>query len=331
MRIAFYATVLLAISTTRGFADPPITAVALSGNGQQVVLGSQHGIEIRSWPEMEFVRKVATKLPHVHDLKFSPDGLLLLAAGGSPAESGRVEVWDWPSATRTHELETNSDLIYRVAWSPDGSQWVSCSGDGGCAVFATLTATRLAQYEGHSRAVLSVHYLDTESIISVSADQTVRLWNSSNGAHVRTLDNHVGAVNDVALPFIRAERQAEAKNTEEAKADKQQALDGKYPEFIATISEDRTLRLWQPKIGRLVRFVRLASVPRSLSWSADSSKIYVGCNDGMIRVVDVESMEVTREIVGLQGRIHELIPDPRNQRILVVGESGWNIIALDVR
>ena len=72
---------------------------------------------------------------------FSPDGQRLLAAGGSPAESGRVEVWNWTKRERIREVREHDDVVYRVAWSPNGEQWLSCGADGRCSVFSEATQT----------------------------------------------------------------------------------------------------------------------------------------------------------------------------------------------
>lgn len=67
-------------------ATPPITAAAIAPDGDAVLLGSQSGIELRSWPELAAMGRLPTELTHVHDLRFSPDGRQLLAVGGTPAE-----------------------------------------------------------------------------------------------------------------------------------------------------------------------------------------------------------------------------------------------------
>ncbi len=306
MKLFLFMSMLMMIGAASIHAAAPITAVAIAPDGKQIALGSQSGIEIRSWPDWVVIKTLSTELEHVHDLKFSPDGLSLLAAGGSPAENGRVELWSWTMGKRIRIVSGHDDVVYRVAWSPDGKQWVTCSGDGRCLVFSAETAQRFAQYEGHSRAVLAVCYLDDQTVASVGVDQTVRLWNSSDGSHLRTLDNHVGTVNDIA---VRPPTEPSV-------------------EVIATISEDRTVRLWQPRISRLMRFARLPSVPRSLAWSCDAKKLFVGCNDGRVRIIDADSMQVAMEFDGLVGRIHDLAVSPTRGHILTAGTTGCHAIAL---
>jgi WD40 repeat protein len=149
--------------------------------------------------------------------------------------------------------------------------------------------------------VLTIAWLpDGKSIVSAGVDQTLRLWNSSTAEHLRTLDNHVDSVNEVAVQPT-ASREA--------------------PPIVASISEDRTVRFWQPSIGRLLRFARLKSPPRTLVWSPDGGHLVIGCNDGHVRIVDANTAEVVSDRPAIPGRIHALLIDPRQSRILCAGES----------
>ena len=114
--------------------DAPITAVALAPDGRFVVLGSQKGIEVRDYPALSLVSRWKTRLINVHDLRFSPDGLTLLAVGGSPSEFGMIEIWNWPKKTCLSSSKVHRDVVYRVAWSPNGAHWATASGDGECHV-----------------------------------------------------------------------------------------------------------------------------------------------------------------------------------------------------
>jgi len=250
-------------------------------------------------------KKLTTELANVHDLRFSPDGQTLLAAGGSPAESGAVEVLSWPEGKQLRRVAEHSDVVYRVAWSPDGKRWATAGADGLCHVYSAESGVRMTRYQGHSRSVLSLAFLDDETIASVAADQTVRLWEAASGRHLRTLDNHYGAVSDLSVRPGDSE------------------LAGKV---VATIGEDRTVRLWQPAIGRLMRFARLSSTPRAVAWSPNGDRLFVGCNDGRIRAIDPDTMEIVGEIAALKGRIHELGVDPQRGQFLVGGEGGCECV-----
>ncbi len=312
MTKVFAAFLFTALLTTQCWlaaspiASSPITAMVFSPNGDEVLLGSQNGLELRTWPGMLMVGTIESELTQVHDLKFSPDGRTLLAAGGAPAEEGVVEVIEWVNKKRVRRIVMHEDIVYRVAWSPDGRRWVTAAGDGMGSVVDAASGETIARYEGHSRALLDIAFFeDNNTVASVGVDQTVQLWNSSDGTHIRTLDNHVGTVNAIAI--------SPTKPTTDA--------DG--PVTVATISEDRTVRLWQPKIGRLMRFSKLPSVPRSLTWSNAGDRLYVGCNDGRVRTVDSSTMEVIDTFDANVGRIHELAMDFEKGLILVAGEQGF--------
>lgn len=282
-------------------AAPPVTAAALTPDGRQVLLGSQRGVEVWSWPELKPVLKLATELVHVHDLSFSPDGKWLLIAGGSPAEVGCIELRSWPDAMLIRCVSEHADLVYRVSWSPDGARWATAGADGICNVMRADGGQRLVRYEGHSRPVLTIAWLpDGQTIVSAGVDQTLRLWNSTTGAHLRTLDNHVGSVNEVAV------RPTASRDV---------------PATVASISEDRTVRLWQPNIGRLLRFARLKSPPRTLVWSPDGNRMVIGCNDGHLCIVDANTADIISDSPAIAGRIHALLIDPQQSRILYAGDS----------
>jgi WD40 repeat protein len=300
------SAILVAIAVSRVDGAPPITAAAFTPDGKQIVAGSQLGVEIRSVPELAVVKSFATDLANVHDLAFSPDSKTLLVVGGSPAEVGLIEVLDWPSGRHSRQVKCHDDVVYRVAWSADGTRWSTASADGECQVFDALSRERLIRYTEHSRAVLAIAFLiDGKSIVSAGVDQTVRLWDATTGLHIRTLDNHVAAVNGIAV---------------------RPRLPNDELPIVATIGEDRTVRLWQPTIGRLMRFARIPSIPRAVAWSANGSHLLVGCHDGRVRVLDFDSMDVVKTHDGNIGRIYELQIEPTAAHLLIAGERGVQLL-----
>lgn len=291
--LAFFLLLLVKLAETA--AALPITAAAFAPDGRAVLIGSQAGIEIRSWPELKVIRNIKTDLANVHDLSFSPAGKTLLAAGGLPGEAGIVEVFSWPAAERLQQIPEHSDLVYRVAWSPDGTSFATAGADGFCRVFDVTTAKCQTRYEGHSRAVLAIVYLpDGKGIVSAGVDQTLQLWDSTTGKQLRSLDNHLAAVNDLAVqPGTKTEMPV-----------------------VVSVSDDRTVRLWQPTIGRLMRFARVDSPPRCVAWSADGKQILVGCNDGTLQSIDPDTVAVSTFPERFAGRIHVLLATTQLQWLI---------------
>lgn len=281
----------------------PITALAFAPDAPKVIVGSQAGLEVRKWPELEVDRRLDTELAHVHDLVFSPDGQWLAVAGGDPADSGTVEVRRWPEGRRAFSESAYGDLVYAVAWSPDSMHLACGSYDRTVGVHDAASGKLIRRLEGHSRAVLGVSYAgDRETLVSAGVDLSLRVWDLSTGKRRRVLDNHTAPVFDLAA----------RPSTDGG---------GGLP-MIASVSEDRTLRLWQPTIGRLVRFVRFPAKPLAVEWTAKGARLIVVCDDGHLRVVDPDSIEVVQDIAAVKGWAYSVAIGPREGEVAVGGERG---------
>ena len=107
---------LLCGAASASAAEPPIIAAAFAPGGNSILVGSQRGIAVLHWPELKQTGSLPTTLAHVNDLRFSPDGTRLAAVGGSPAESGGIEIYSWPAAELLARTAIGEDIIYQVSW-----------------------------------------------------------------------------------------------------------------------------------------------------------------------------------------------------------------------
>lgn len=150
-------------------------------------------------------------------------------------------------------------------------KWATASWDALCNIHDGLSGKRTQVFQGHSRPVLSIAFLpDGKQVVSAGIDMTLRLWNTETGELLRSMDNHVAAVNDLAV----------------------HPLSATMPNpIVASASSDRTVRLWQPTIGRLVRFARLPVAARTVAWTSDGTHLIAGCDDGVLRIIDAERVE----------------------------------------
>lgn len=280
-------------------ADPPITAMALTPDGASIVVGSQAGVEIRSWPELKSVRRLPLEISQVQDISFSPDGKQLALAGGRPGESGILEVIRWPAGDRAFRSNEHQDVVNAIAWSKNGETIATASSDRTIRLTDARTGRSIKVLDGHSKGVMSVAFLPGDhELISGSLDESLRVWNIATGQSLRSLNNHTRYVHAIRV-----------------------RPSNDLPPVVASIAADRTVRFWQPTVGRLVRFVRLPSEPLAICWTRDAKCVVIGCSDGRVRVVDLESAEVRSERVALPGVIHCLAV-AGDDAIVVGGEHG---------
>jgi WD40 repeat protein len=241
-------------------------------------------------------------LVNVHDMAFSHDGKWLAAAGGVPGEEGAVEVYAWPEGSRRFRSNFHDDLVYAIAWRNDNAVLATASLDNTCGLVDVRTGDPMGILKGHSLGVTAVGWLaDGQTLVTAGIDHSVRVWSASSGAALRVLHNHTEPVHDMAVrPQPR----------------------GSETPMIATLSSDRTVRLWQPTIGRLVRFARLEAVPLSVVWSGDGSVILVSCGDGHVRVIDPDSVQVLHDLPALGDWAYSVAVHPESGELLVGGPGG---------
>ena len=263
-----------------------ITAVAWDSLGAQIVTASDSQLECIDPKSLQSVRRLAVEMRKIAQLAFSADGKYLLVAGGNPSETGSVELYDWPNGrllarhTSLSQKEPSGDssgrkdtsfrdIVTSVCWLPDQSGWIEGSWQGLVLVRA-LDGTVVTTFEGHSGPLLAVACLDDQHAVSAGIDQTIRIWNRHDGTEVRSLDNHTGSVTWLQSKLNPSDSTALQ---------------------LLSASEDSTVRLWEPGIGRLVRFARLSSAPVVVCNSPTDLRFLVGLENDSVLELDMRSLE----------------------------------------
>jgi WD40 repeat protein len=115
-------------------------------------------------------------------------------------------------------------------------------------------------------------------------EPAIQLWDPENGSLIRTLDQHTRSV--IALVFVRPEQVPE--------------------DYLISAGEDGTVRLWQPRIGRLVRFARLPARPVCVEWMGYGLVVAVALEDGRVVEVDLNDLSIRPWVDGDSDRIHAM-------------------------
>ncbi|MFP6901222.1 MAG: WD40 repeat domain-containing protein [Opitutales bacterium] len=257
----------------------PITALHFSPDGNHLLVSQRRAIEARPVEGKGKPRMLTCPFDKISAFAFSRDGRVLAVAGGTPGEEGGVQLLDWPSGKVRGEWNEFFDTATDVAFAENG-QLAASSADHSIALLEVSKKPRLVKLlEGHTKAVRGLAYAPGgKTLVSVSADRTMKSWTVSTGKLERSFGNHFGPVHAVVFRLSR----------------KQFSL----PKLTscATASDDRTVRIWQPAIGRMVRIVRGHGGPIfAVAFSPDGKRLYSIGQEGIGRIIDADSDQVLHQ------------------------------------
>ena len=278
---------------------PPITSLVFSPDGKSLIASSQAGLLIYEYPSLKQSRLVKTHAHHIHDVAFSPSGDKLAVGGGNPAIEGVVEIFSWQEGKSLRVLKQHHDSVMSVVWQ-NALSLASGGMDRRIILWDLRTGTSIQDLKGHSKGVSSLCFLNEKNIlVSTGIDQSVRVWDLTSGGLIRSMNNHTLTVNDLALRPGNAE----------------------LP-ILVSAGEDKTVRFWQPTIGRMVKFARLKRSPMDISWMNNGTQVVAACEDGSVRIIDLDTVEVSAEIQVLSGWAYALAVHPTDGSIAIGGVNG---------
>jgi len=160
----------------------------------------------------------------IHDVKFSRNGSLILAAGGRGAHSGRVVLYDVKTGKRVAEIGDEVESVLAADITAN-HKYVALGGPGKLVkVFDTASGELIHKIDKHTDWVTAMAFSPDGSLLA-TGDRSggVHIWETEKGAIVFTLDEHKVRITDLAW-------RADSK-------------------LLATAAEDGNLILWDMKDG----------------------------------------------------------------------------------
>lgn len=178
----------------------PITAVAFSPDGTQIIAGGYHELTVWNPADGQLVRRIKNIGQRTYALAFSPDGKLLAVAGGAPGKLGEVRIVDYASGNVTAVMGTTSDVVLDAAFSPQGDRLAIGAADGMLRVFEVAAAKEQLTISSHSDWVQAVAWSpDGSKLASASRDKTAKVFDAKTGELLVTFSGHGQPVKGVAF------------------------------------------------------------------------------------------------------------------------------------
>jgi WD40 repeat protein len=133
---------------------------------------------------------------------------------------------------------------------------------------------------GHANSVYGVSFSpDGKMLATASADNTLKLWDTSTGKEIKTLIGHTNSVNGVSF-----------------------SPNGK---MLASASDDNTLKLWNTSTGKEIKTLTgHTNSVKGVSFSPNGKMLASASSDNMVKLWDISTGKEITTLIGHTNRVN---------------------------
>ncbi|MBD2213342.1 caspase family protein [Nostoc linckia FACHB-104] len=225
---------------------------------------------------------------------------------------GKLQETIYSRIREKNRLETHSDSVNVLAYSPDGTILTSASADSTIRLWNATTGSLIATLKGHSSEVYAVAYSpDGNTIASASQDSTVKLWNVEDTSLLFTCEGHSKYVMTVVY-----------------------SPDGTT---LASAGGDKTIKLWNVVDGNLITTLEGHSdTVNTVVYSPDGTTLASGSDDKTVKLWSavngqlITTLEDSDRTWKERSSIRSILYSPDGSTLISTGWKGhvhlWDVL-----
>ncbi len=290
------------------YVQPPVvTALAFSPDGRTLAVSGNREVLLHSLDGNTLPKRLAGLSERILSLAFSKDGSLLLAAGGTPARFGELQLWDVASGQLRRSVTLTGDTIFGASLSPDGTKIAAGCTDNTVRIVDAATGRELYKIGNHENWVLGTIFgVDGRRIVSVGRDRAAKLTDATSGAFLENIN------------LLRGELAAVARHPT-----KDIVVVGGEDRIPYVYAMDRAKNMKIADDTTLLRKLdRQNGAITALAWSSDGRSIAVAGSGPEVNVYDAGTGRLVSSAKGHTAGIYTVAFSPDASQLAAAGFDG---------
>ena len=283
-----------------------LKSISWSPDGTKLAVGFKRGsVEILDAETFRRQTKISKLgFSKVISIDWSPDGKFIAIAGHKTKFPMKliptVSIYETSKYKEVMTFQGKRGSIKSIDWSPDG-KYIAASGlsDNSIIIWNIITSKLEIKLVGHENIVNSIAWNPNGKILaSGSDDGTVKVWNTESGVIISTFSlspeiNEIGRSKSIQSVQISQVVTVDASEVNIVIW----SPDGI---FIASGSNDNTIRIWHAGLGILHRTLNgHTGIIASLAWNPLIDNIASGSGDHTVKIWPLSSNIIVDEIIAL--------------------------------
>jgi WD40 repeat protein len=293
----------------------PILALAFSPDGKELAASGYHEVTFWEPSSGKLLGRLGNIAQQTHALAYSPDGALLIVAGGTPGVTGELRLLDPARRSGIATLDRAGDTFLAASFTPDGARLAAAGADSAVRLYDVSRRKRLLSVEPHADWVTALAFTpDGRRLLTASRDKTARLLDAATGEVQATYTAHADAPLAAAVPGkdslltggrdrkLHLWRAQDAKKTAEIgpfDGDVLRIIAGK--EFIFIACSDRKVRQYRADNRSLVRELPHDDWVCSIALHEASGRLAAASHGGDVRLWNVNDGRMITSFIAAPG------------------------------